>query len=118
VTAGTATSLGVKFRGAAGEGAACSGRAPADPLAGCSGNTTILVAAGTPVLALAPGDKSLIKPGAVVALSIMAGPDGKPVTPGLTIETMATPPVPLPAAADPAPPAKGAKPDSPGAKKP
>jgi hypothetical protein len=29
----------------------------------------------------------------------MAGPDGKPVTPGLTIETVATPPVPLPPAA-------------------
>jgi hypothetical protein len=96
VTAVTANTVSVKFRGVNGEGANCTGRAPSDPLQGCQGTATIKVAAGTPILALAAADKSLIKPGAVVAVSIMAGPDGKPVTPGLTIETVATPPVPLP----------------------
>lgn len=97
VTAATPTTLSIKFRGQSGEGAACTGRAPANPLAGCQGSATIAVPAGTPVLALAAADKSLIKPGAVLALSIMAGPDGKPFTPGLTIETVATPQVPMPA---------------------
>jgi hypothetical protein len=101
VTAVSGTTISAKFRGASGEGAKCMGRAPLDPLQGCQGAATIAVAAGTPVLALSEADKSLIKPGAVVAVSIMAGPDGKPVTPGLTIETLAvetvaTPSVPLP----------------------
>ncbi|HWC63452.1 MAG TPA: hypothetical protein VG501_07505 [Rhizomicrobium sp.] len=96
VTAVSGTTLHVKFRGAGSESGACMGRAPADPLTGCQGQAAIAVAAGTPVLALVDADKSLIKPGTVVAISIMAGPDGKPVTPGLTIETVATPPVPLP----------------------
>lgn len=105
VTAATPTTLSIKFRGESGEGAACTGRAPSNPLVGCQGNATIAVPAGTPVLALAAADKSQIKPGAVLAISIMAGPDGKPVTPGLTIETVATPEVPLPAA-PPEPPRK------------
>lgn len=96
VTASTPTTISIKFRGLSGEGSACTGRAPVNPLEGCQGAATIAVAAATPVLALVPGDKSLIKPGAVLALSIMAGPDGRPVTPGITIQTIATPPVPLP----------------------
>ena len=123
VTAAAPTTLSVKFRGAGGDGAACTGRAPINPLVGCQGNATIVVAAGTPVIALVAADKSQIKPGAVLALSIMAGPDGKPVTPGLTIETVATPPVPLPAApadavAPGARPAAVGKANPPGAKKP
>jgi hypothetical protein len=100
VTEVKGTTISVKFRGASGEGAGCTGRAPADPLQGCQGSAAIAVAAGTPVLALAEADKSLIKPGIVVAISIMAGTDGKPVTPGLTIQSVATPPVPLPPAPD------------------
>ena len=98
VTAATPATLSIKFRGESGQGFDCAGRAPSNPLTGCQGSATIAVAAGTPVLALTPADKSLIKPGSVLALSIMAGPDGRPVTPGLTIETVATPDVPLPAA--------------------
>jgi len=98
VTAATSNALTVKFRGAGGEGSNCTGRAPADPLKGCQGSATFNVDTGTPVIALSPADKALIKPGAVLAMSIMAGPDGKPVTPGLTIQTVATPPVPLPPA--------------------
>ncbi len=98
VIAATPTTLSIKFRGLGGQGTGCMGRAPIDPLQGCQGNATIAVPAGTAVLALEPGDKSLIKPGVVLALSIMAGPDGKPVSPGITIETVATPDVPLPPA--------------------
>ena len=107
VTGATPTTLSIKFRGASGEGAGCTGRAPLNPLTGCQGSATFAVPPGTPVLALAPADKSLIKPGAVLALSIMSGPDGKPVTPGLTIETVATPAVAMPPApAAPAAPKK------------
>jgi hypothetical protein len=96
--------LGIKFRGATGEGpynggTGCSGRAPADPLGGCQGSVIIVVPNNTPVLALQNASASQVKPGDVLALSIMSGPDGKPATPGFTIETVATPPVPL---ADPA----------------
>jgi len=66
------------------KGPACSGRAP--KAGGCKGSTTIAVAAGVPVIALLDGDKSLLVPGAILAVSILAGPDGKPVTPGLTVE--------------------------------
>jgi hypothetical protein len=106
VTGATPTTLSLKFRGAGGEGANCTGRAPVNPLTGCQGSATIAVAAATPVIALTAADKSLIKPGAVLALSIMAGPDGRPVTPGITIETVRTPPVPLAADAPLPPPAK------------
>jgi hypothetical protein len=99
VTAVKANIISIKFRGAAGEGGTCAGRAPVDPLQGCQGNAALAVPAGTPLIALSPADKSLIKPGTVLAISIMAGTDGKPVTPGITIETVATPPVPLPPAA-------------------
>jgi hypothetical protein len=115
LSASTPTTISVRFRGASGEGANCAGRAPSNPASGCQGNATIAVAAGTPVLALAAADKSLLKPGTVLALSIMAGPDGRPVTPGLTIETVATPPVPLPDPVAPAKqlPARTRKPQSP-----
>jgi hypothetical protein len=96
--------LGVRFRGASGEGPymggpgggqGCNGRAPLDPLSGCQGSIIVAVPANTPVIALGPADKSHIKPGTVLALSLVAGPDGRPATPGFTIESVATPPVPL-----------------------
>ncbi len=115
VSEAAAPLLMVKFRGAGGDGAKCIGRAPVNPLNGCQGNATIAVAPGAPVIALVTGNKSLLVPGAVLALSILAGPDGKPVTPGLTVESVTTPPVPLPAGphyAQPAraPAAKAARP--------
>ena len=89
VTNAAATTLAIKFRGASGDGPKCTGRAPVDkPLNGCQGNATIAVPASAPVVALMPGDKSLLVPGAVLAISIIAGPDGKPVTPGLTVESL------------------------------
>ena len=36
------------------------------------------------------------KPGVTLALSLVSGPDGKPATPGFTVESVTTPPVPLP----------------------
>lgn len=98
--------LMVKFRGASGDGAKCTGRAPINPLNGCQGSATIAVAPAAPVIALVAGNKNLLVPGAVLALSIMAGPDGKPVTPGLTVESVTTPPVPLPPAPRYAQPAR------------
>lgn len=88
--------LMLKFRGAGAQGAKCAGRAPINPLNGCQGNATIAVAPTAPVIALVTGNKNLLVPGAVLAMSLMAGPNGRPVTPGLTVESVATPPVPLP----------------------
>ncbi len=108
--------LGIKFRGATGQGpynggTGCNGRAPSDPLGGCQGSVIIAVPDNTPILALQNAAANQVKPGDVLALSIMSGPDGKPATPGFTIETVATPPVPL-ADAPPASPA-AAKPAAP-----
>jgi hypothetical protein len=99
--------LGIKYRGASGDGPymggpnntlmGCNGRAPIDPLSGCQGSIIIAVPPNTPVTALVTADKSHVKPGAVLALSIMAGPDGRPATPGFTIEADAPPPAAAPA---------------------
>ena len=113
VTQTAAALLMLKFRGESGDGAKCSGRAPINPLNGCQGNATITVDPAAPVIALVTAGKSVLVPGAVLALSIMAGPDGKPVTPGLTVESVATPPVPLPPTprdTQPAPAAKARRP--------
>lgn len=103
--------IGIRFRGAAGEGPynagkGCNGRAPADPLGGCQGSVIISVPDNAPVIALVDADKSHVKPGAVLALSIMSGPDGKPATPGFTIQSVATPPVSPGSAPPPAPKSK------------
>jgi hypothetical protein len=113
--------IGVKFRGATGEGATggatnnaalCSGRAPASPLGGCHGSVIISVPDKTPVMALVDADKSHVKAGAVLALSIISGPDGRPATPGFTIQSLATPPVAMgevSASGEPVPAPKAAK---------
>ena len=91
VTAIAAGSVSVIYRGSgAADGPACTGRAPR--VGGCQGSVTLVVAGSVPVTALLPGDKSLLVPGAVVTASVMAGGDGKMVTPGLTVES-APPPV-------------------------
>lgn len=95
--------ISVAYRGATGgDGAACTGHAPRT--GGCTGSADILVTQNTPVTALVPADKSLLVPGAVIALSVMAGPDGRPVTPGLTFEPDAGEPVAAPAPAPSAAP--------------
>ena len=82
--------LSVTYRGANGGGrpGLHRPRRPAKSVGGCQGSADILVAPGVPVTALMAGDKSLLVPGALIALSVMAGPDGQPVTPGLTVEGM------------------------------
>lgn len=96
VTAIGADGISLKFRGAGGN--PCTGRAPVGMAAagGCNGAITIRTGTNVPVIALEPATQADLKPGAVVALSIMAGPDGRPVTPGLTIETAGVPPAPAP----------------------
>lgn len=89
VTDVAANLLTLEYRGASDAGASgCTGRAP--PTGGCEGRVDLIVANGVPVTALVQGDTSLLVPGAVLAISILAGPDGHPVTPGLTVEGMAT----------------------------
>ncbi len=88
--------IGVKFRAATGDGPynggkGCNGRAPVDPLGGCQGNIIISVPDSAPITALVDADKTHVIPGAVLALSLMSGPDGKPVTPGFTIQSIPTP---------------------------
>ena len=75
----------VSFRGSVGsDGSTCTGRAPRT--GGCQGEVTFALPAKIPTVALRPGDKSMLTPGKVAAISVIAGPDGHLVTPGLTIE--------------------------------
>ena len=66
------------------DGPTCTGRAPRQ--GGCKGELTFALAAKAPVITIKPGDKSMLAPGKVAAISVIAGPDGHLVTPGLTIE--------------------------------
>lgn len=75
----------VSFRGSVGgDGPTCTGRAPRQ--GGCKGETAFALPAKTPVITLKPGDKSMLAAGKVAAISVIAGPQGHLVTPGLTIE--------------------------------
>ena len=78
-------SISVEFRGSVGsDGATCTGRAPRQ--GGCKGEVSFTLNAKTPVVAIKQGDKSILVPGKVVAVSVVAGPNGHLVTPGLTVE--------------------------------
>jgi hypothetical protein len=75
----------IAFRGSIGsDGPTCTGRAPRT--GGCQGEVTFNLPAKVPTIALRLGDKSMLTPGKVAAISVIAGPDGHLVTPGLTIE--------------------------------
>ena len=75
----------VEFRGSVGtDGATCTGRAPRQ--GGCKGEVSFMPEAKAPVVAIRQGDKSILVPGKVAAISVVAGPNGQLVTPGLTIE--------------------------------
>ena len=75
----------IAFRGSVGsDGPTCTGRAPRT--GGCQGEVTFALPAKGPTLVLRIGDKSMLTPGKVAAISVIAGPDGHLVTPGLTIE--------------------------------
>lgn len=85
VASNDAATITLSFRGSVGsDGPTCTGRAPGD--GGCKGEVTFSVPAKTPLIALMPGDKSILVAGKVAAISVVAGPDGHLVTPGLTIE--------------------------------
>ncbi len=77
--------LTIAFRGSVGtDGATCSGRAPR--IEGCKGETSFALDAKAPAVAIKQGDKSILAVGKVVAVSVIAGPGGTLVTPGLTVE--------------------------------
>ena len=77
--------LSIAFRGSVvTDGATCSGRAPRE--GGCKGETSFALDAKAPTVAIKQGDKSILAVGKVVAISVIAGPGGTLVTPGLTVE--------------------------------
>lgn len=77
--------LSIAFRGSVGtDGATCSGRAPRE--GGCKGEMSFALDAKAPTVAIKQGDKSVLAVGKVVAISVVAGPGGTLVTPGLTVE--------------------------------
>jgi len=82
----TATSqMTLAFRGSVGsDGPTCTGRAPSQ--GGCKGALTFALQPKASVIAIKPGDKSMLVAGKVAAISVIAGPDGHLVTPGLTVE--------------------------------
>jgi hypothetical protein len=85
VSAVSPSGLSLDYRGGGdAKASSCTGRAV--PAGGCHGHADLVVPAGAPVTALVEGDKSLLVPGAVLAVSILAGNDGHPMTPGLTVE--------------------------------
>lgn len=71
----------------------CEGRAAppavASPLE-CKADAVVQVPADTPVTTMTVGDRSLLEPGVTVTVTIVKGPDGRAVTPGLVIEKAAT----------------------------
>lgn len=80
-----AAQMSIAFRGSVGsDGPTCTGRAPRT--GGCKGEFTFALPAKTPLVAITPGNKSILAPGKVAAISVIAGGDGHLVTPGLTIE--------------------------------
>jgi len=77
--------ISVEFRGSVGsDGATCTGRAPRQ--GGCKGEVSFIRNTKAPVVAIRQGDKSILVPGKVAAISVVAGPNGQLITPGLTIE--------------------------------
>lgn len=80
-----AKAITVAFRGSVGtDGPTCTGRAPRQD--GCKGEVAFTLDAKAPVVTIKQGDKSILVAGKVAAISVVAGPDGHLVTPGLTIE--------------------------------
>ncbi|MEP6829172.1 MAG: hypothetical protein ABI963_02435 [Rhizomicrobium sp.] len=77
--------LTIGFRGSIGtDGATCSGRAPRSD--GCKGEVSFALDLKAPAVAIKQGDKSILAVGKVAAISVIAGPGGTLMTPGLTVE--------------------------------
>jgi len=78
--------LTLSFHGAGAAGDPnCTGHAAAGGN-GCTGTSEIEVAQGVPVIGLEAGDQSALVPGAEVSMAVGTAPDGKQVTPGMTVE--------------------------------
>ena len=85
VKANDAGTLTLAFRGSIGsDGPTCTGRAPRQ--GGCKGEVSFAADPKAEIVAIRPGDKSILVPGKVAAISVVSGPDGHLVSPGLTIE--------------------------------
>lgn len=95
--------LTLEFRGSVGsDGPTCAGRAPRQ--GGCKGEVSFTPDSKAVVVTIREGDKTMLLPGKVAAISVISGPDGHLVTPGLTIENetggeISDAPPPKPAAA-------------------
>ena len=85
VNGNDAGTLTLEFRGSVGsDGPTCTGRAPRQ--GGCKGQVSFTADPKAAIIAIREGDKSILVPGKVAAISVVSGPDGHLVTPGLTIE--------------------------------
>ena len=84
---GSTGALKLTYHGAASTNGVCSGPAAmAAKDAGCTGDTEIEVAPGTPVVALVPGDRTLLLPGKAVSMFTVTDKDGKTLALGMTVE--------------------------------
>jgi hypothetical protein len=85
VKASDAGILTIEFRGSVGtDGPTCTGRAPRQ--GGCKGEVNFTADPNAAIVAIREGNKSILVPGKVAAISVISGADGHLVTPGLTIE--------------------------------
>jgi len=79
-SSGGAPVIKLSFHGAGAPGSPnCTGRstdAPGGAGTGCVGETEFEVPADTPVVALLPGDASMLKPGAKATINVTQAPDG------------------------------------------
>lgn len=99
----------VSFRGSVGsDGPTCTGRAPRQ--GGCKGEIAFTLNPKAPVVAIKQGDKSILAAGKVAAISVVAGPNGRLVTPGLTIENETGGEIPDAVPPKPGAPKQAAKP--------
>jgi hypothetical protein len=89
VGGGGAPVIKLTFHGAGAPGSAnCTGRAadaPGGPGTGCIGETEFEVPANVPVVAILPGDASMLKPGAKVSVNVAKAPDGTTSAARITI---------------------------------
>jgi hypothetical protein len=76
----------MSFKGSAvGPDGKCTGRAPTDGSAGCTGETEIQVAPDVPVVRQAVADKSALKAGTKATVNVANGPDGAPAVSRVTL---------------------------------
>jgi hypothetical protein len=89
VGGGGAPVIKLTFHGAGAPGSAnCTGRAadaPGGPGTGCIGETEFEVPANVAVVAILPGDASMLKPGAKVSVNVAKAPDGTTSAARITI---------------------------------